>query len=105
MSLQVRFSAEAVAELDAAAQWYEEQLPGLGLALIDAVDAALARVADWPRSGAPVPTVATDLDVRRVPVARFPYNLPYVVADAAVHVLAVAHDRRRPGYWTGRVES
>ena len=105
MSLQVRFSPDAIAELEAAARWYEEQLSGLGLALIDAVDAALSRVADWPRSGKPVPTVVSDLDVRRVPVARFPYNLPYVVLDDAVVVLAVAHDRRRPGYWTGRIES
>lgn len=105
MSLQVRFSAEAIAELEAATLWYEEKLPGLGRALIDAVDAALAHVADWPRSGSPVPTVLDVLDIRRVPVARFPYNLPYIVLDDAVVVLAVAHDRRRPGYWTGRIES
>ena len=105
MSPPVRFSAEAVAELEAAATWYENQLPGLGAALVAAIDAALSRVADWPRSGAPVATVASDLDVRRVPVARFPYNLPYIVIGDAVVVLAVAHDRRRPGYWKNRIES
>lgn len=105
MSLQVRFSAEAVAELEAAATWYEDQLPGLGGAFIGAIDSTLSRVADWPRSGAPVPAVSSDLDVRRVPVARFPHNLPYIVMDEVVVVLAVAHDRRLPGYWKRRTRS
>lgn len=104
MSLRIRFSAAAIAELEAAASWYEEQRPGLGLAFVDAVDATLVRVADWPRSGSPVPDVADDLDVRRVPVARFPYNLPYIVHEDFVDVLAVAHDHRRPGYWRDRVD-
>lgn len=105
MSLPVRFSSEAVAELEAAATWYEEQLPGLGGAFIAAIDSTVSRVVDWPRSGAPVPSISSDLDVRRVPVARFPYNLPYIVMDEVVVVLAVAHDRRRPGYWKQRTGS
>lgn len=99
MSLPVRFSAEAASELDAAAAWYDEQRPGLGEAFIDAVATALGLVADWPGSGMPVPSVAPGLDIRRVPVARFPYHLPYVAIEDHIRVLAVAHDRRRPGYW------
>jgi plasmid stabilization system protein ParE len=103
VSAEVRFSADAVAELEAAAAWYEERLPGLGDAFVMAVDAALSRVADWPRSGSSIPA-AGDLDLRRVPVARFPYNLPFLLLDDGVRVLAVAHDRRRPGYWMARVD-
>lgn len=102
MSLPVRFSAEAASELDAAAAWYDEQRPGLGEAFIDAVETALGLLADWPGSGAPATGLADGLDVRRVPVARFPYHLPYVVIEDHVRVLAVAHDRRRPGYWAPR---
>lgn len=98
MSLPVRFSAEAALELEAAAAWYERQRPGLGAAFIDAVDGVLHRVSDWPESGA-----ATDVDgVRRVPVSRFPYHLPYLIHAGHVRVLAVAHDRRRPEYWAER---
>jgi hypothetical protein len=43
-----------------------------------------------------------DLEVRRLPVAGFPYHLIYLPRDDAIHVLAVAHDHRRPGYWTRR---
>lgn len=49
-------------------------------------------------------TGADDLDVRRVPVSRFPYHLAYLVTPEEIHVLAVAHDRRRPIYWSGRVD-
>jgi hypothetical protein len=77
--VRVRFSAEAAEELGAATAWYDTQRRGLGLVFIDAVEAAV------------------DL------VAR--YNLPYLVLDDHVRVLAVAHDRRRPRYWAPRVRS
>lgn len=102
MSLPVRFSAEAASELDAAAAWYDDQRPGLGDAFVDAVEAAIAMLADWPQAGAPVAGIPADLDIRRATVARFPYHLAYLVADEHVRVLAVAHDRRRPGYWAPR---
>lgn len=35
MTLPQREHPEAVAEFDAAVHWYEEQEPGIGLALID----------------------------------------------------------------------
>ena len=34
---------------------------------------------------------------------RFPFNVLYREAGNTVQVLAVAHHRRRPGYWLGRV--
>lgn len=102
MSLPVRFSAEAASELYAAATWYDEQRPGLGEAFIDAVETALGLLAEWPSSGMPIPGMASGLDIRRIPVARFPYHLPYVAMEDHLRVLAVAHDRRRPGFWAPR---
>jgi toxin ParE1/3/4 len=37
-------------------------------------------------------------------VARFPYRVVYVVLGADIDVLAVAHAKRRPGYWRRRVK-
>lgn len=103
MSLPVRFSAEAASELDDAAAWYDDQRPGLGDTFIDAVEVTLALIADWPGAGAPVAELPADLDVRRAPVVRFPYHVAYVATDDHVRVLAVAHDRRLPGYWNPRL--
>ena len=33
---------------------------------------------------------------------RFPYSIIYQVAAEELRILAVAHQRRRPGYWTQR---
>lgn len=41
--------------------------------------------------------------VRKAVLPRtFPFVILYYVSQGAVIVLAVAHDRRRPGYWTHR---
>lgn len=104
MSRQVRFIPEASSELEDAARWYEQRHAGLGLAVLAAVDEAVESLVRWPQAGAPIDGLPEDLDVRRVPVSRFPYHLAYLVTEDEIHVLAIAHDRRRPVYWSGRVE-
>lgn len=104
MSSPVRFLLEATAELEDALRWYEQRRRGLGLSFLAAVDAAIEFVARWPEAGAPVTGVGADLDIRRVRVGRFPYQLAYMRRGASVHVLAVAHDRRRPHYWHQRTD-
>jgi plasmid stabilization system protein ParE len=39
---------------------------------------------------------------RRYTLRRFPFSLVYRVETARTFVLAVAHGRRRPGYWMER---
>jgi plasmid stabilization system protein ParE len=34
---------------------------------------------------------------------QFPYKIIYIVENDQILVLAVAHDRRRPGYWQDRL--
>jgi hypothetical protein len=45
-----------------------------------------------------------DLPVRRLAVRRFPYHVVYAEAAQELRVLAIAHDRRKPGYWRKRVK-
>lgn len=42
-------------------------------------------------------------DVRAFPVSRFPYTLYAVVRSDELIVVAVAHQKRRPGFWTDRL--
>ena len=72
MSRQVQFTSEASAELDDVARWYEQRHAGLGLAVLAAVVVAVESAARWPGVGAPITNLPDDLDVRRVPVSRFP---------------------------------
>ena len=63
-----------------------------------------ARILDFPRLGARVPRVPSNLPVRRVAVTRFPYHVIYLEPTAALRILAIAHDRRKPGYWKNRLK-
>jgi toxin ParE1/3/4 len=104
VSRRVLVESEASSELREAALWYEAERPGVGLAFLAAVDRGMEQVAAWPETGTPVPGVSADLPVRKLSIPRFPYCLAYLVADDAIRVLAVAHERRRPGYWHPRTE-
>ena len=105
MSTRVRVDPRAADELEEAAEWYDRQRAGLGRELVLEVRAAVRSLAQNPRSGSPVDVVDPALGVRRVRVRRFPYQVVYVGIDAGVVVIAVAHDRRRPGYWDTRLTS
>ncbi len=103
MSLPVRFEREADVEYSEAARWYEDRRRGLGLEFLQAVDASIEQVLAFPTSGAAVNGVPVDLQVRRLPVKRFPFHIIYLQSETELRVLAVAHDRRSPGYWQHRV--
>jgi toxin ParE1/3/4 len=40
--------------------------------------------------------------VRRLPLRRFPYSIVYRVKADEIQIFAVAHQRRKPGYWRER---
>ena len=39
---------------------------------------------------------------RRFPLRRFPYSAIYQVTSEELWIVAVAHNRQRPGYWANR---
>ena len=102
MTLPLRISEEAEAEMAEAASWYETHRSGLGIDFLAAVDQTAARIAEMPKMGTPVWGVA-DEAIRRRAVRRFPYHVIYLELPDRLQVLAVAHDHRRPGYWVARV--
>ena len=104
MTLPVEFSAEATAELAEAAAWYESQRFGYGETFLAAVDAATDQCGRWPRSGPLVEDLTSTGEVRRAPIARFPFHVAYLVTEDHILLLAIAHDRRRPGYWSDRAK-
>lgn len=97
VSLPVLLRPQVEGEIQDAADWYDAQRAGLGDELLICVEAAIARVARSPESCARVHG-----EVRRALVRRFPYCVYYKVEDEALLVLAVGHERRKPGYWANR---
>ncbi len=88
---------QAGEELEAAASHYETQQAGLGLALLAEVKMTCDLVAQ-----APFAARGVRVGLRRKLVRRFPYYVLYRVSDDEILIIAIAHRRRRPGYWRGR---
>lgn len=92
-----RFLPEAEAEFAEAAAFYEAAEPGLGLAFAQEVERTVDRICAFPESGATLGTV-----VRRAIVSNFPFLIVYRIGSGEILIAAVAHQRRRPGYWRRR---
>jgi toxin ParE1/3/4 len=88
---------EAELELtDAARHYAESGGKDLGLALIDAFAAGLQLLCEQPQLGAPW------RNRRRLPLRQFPYSIIYYTSGESLRVIAFAHHRRKPQYWSGR---
>jgi toxin ParE1/3/4 len=98
LTLGVRVTPEAQADLDEAQDWYEAASRGLGLRFLEAIEAALRFAADWPETA---PLVAPD--TRRALASGFPYGLFYVVENDELVLLGCVHARRHPRVWRSRL--
>lgn len=97
---------EALDEIAEAAIWYEEQRDGLSTEFLLEIDRALARIAERPASFARLLDVPVELVIRRALVDRFPFGLIFIeLPGDKLRVIAVAHTKRRPGYWLRRVRN
>jgi toxin ParE1/3/4 len=99
MSLrQVDVHPEAVAEAQAAAQWYRERSASAAHAFLAELDRAIEKIAEdpaiWPRYVG---------GTQRFLLKRFPFSVVYRLASNRIEVVAIAHGRRKPGYWKRRL--
>jgi toxin ParE1/3/4 len=101
---RVRFDDEADAEYRLAGRWYEARREHLGIEFFDAVDATIDQIVALPRAGSRIRRLPADLTVRRRAVMRFPYHVVYLGLATHIRILAIAHDRRKPGYWKDRLK-
>jgi len=96
----IRIEPEAEAELEEAADRYEESVPGLGRQFLAEMRRRTDEVANGPHRFPPFGAIA---GVRCAhATGRFPHLVVYMRLDDAVHILAYMHPRRRPEYWVGR---
>ncbi len=95
----IDFHPEAKAELEAAALWYEAQREGVGVEFEEQVESGLAAIQRTPQA---FPLYGST-ELRKYVLRRFPYNVYYLELDDLIWVAAIAHQRRRPGYWAHRL--
>ncbi|MDH5631558.1 MAG: type II toxin-antitoxin system RelE/ParE family toxin [Gammaproteobacteria bacterium] len=94
--MKYRLTSAAERELNRVMNYYESQLPGLGGEFLTEVERTVSLVTRNPRVG----TVYMG-DVRRCLTRRFPFSLFCRIAPDCIDVIAIAGNRREPGYWNG----
>jgi plasmid stabilization system protein ParE len=97
---RLQFHPDARAEFDDAAAYYEERRPGVGVRFRSAVEEAARQIQEnplfYPVSDMP--------PVRYSVIYRFPYSIYFEDLEEAILIVAVAHHKRRPGYWSRRLK-
>ncbi len=99
MTRLVRFHRLARREYLAAIQHAERERPGRGQRLQTEVERIAARIADAPDQGSPYL-----YGTRRFVLPLFRYSTVCLTLEAG-YIIAVAHHRRKPGYWRKRLRS
>lgn len=96
--MKVGFFRSAAEELIEAAESYESDVRGLGIEFMLEVERVIDVLIELPSLGQKL-----DQLHRRLPLRRFPYALILRREEGIIRIVAVAHRRRRPRYWAGRV--
>jgi toxin ParE1/3/4 len=96
--MRVRFVPEADEELSEAAAYLFERSPRAAQRFLLDVDETVKLLRRFPRLGSPLRR-----DLRRFLLKVFPYRIIYRIEGEAIVVYAVAHVRRKAGYWRKRV--
>ncbi len=97
-AVEVEFHPDAHQEYLDALAWYITHSEALGRRFQQALKEAINYITEEPQRCA----VFED-DIRWKRLHRFPYVVYFEhSSDDRVKVMAVAHGRRRPGYWYGR---
>ena len=94
----VRYHEAAAEELLREIAYLELQARGLGGRFFDSVTSSEKQILKFPNSGRQVYP-----GIRRRLLRAFQYSLLYSMTEKGPLILAVAHHRRRPGYWIGRL--
>lgn len=93
----VEFHPGAAEDVKGARQWYEERSLIAARAFLSELIESVERVSEtperWPRYLA---------GTRRHLFPNFPFSLVYRTTINSIVVIAVAHHRRKPGYWNLR---
>jgi plasmid stabilization system protein ParE len=95
---RVRIMAQAQEEINEAFEWYFKRSPGAADALLTEIGFSLKQILAHPQL---YPSFTKN--TRRRVLAGFPYSVIFQEKDDVILVVAVAHAKRRPGYWSKRI--
>lgn len=96
--MRVIFEPQAENEVLEAASYYRGRSADAAHKFGDDMEALIELLLRFPRIGSPIVNGA-----RRILLSNFPYQLIYRIEEDEIRVYAVAHLKRKPRYWSGRL--
>jgi plasmid stabilization system protein ParE len=85
-------------DFDESYRWYHKQSVRAAERFAAAIDDAIEKLCREPNLG-----IQIDADHRFYRIKKsFPFHLVYRTEPTKIVIVAVAHNRREPGYWRGR---
>ncbi len=91
----VVYSEYARREIRAVVKYYEHCQRGLGREFNDELKHAVLSLRRFPQAF----DYDKATDTRRYVMKRFPYFVHYLEGQDQITIVAIAHQRRRPGHW------
>lgn len=96
--IEVIFHPDAKEELEFGINYYESQVLGLGIDLLEEVEHYTKIIQKFPKFGKILRN-----QVRQIILQRFPYTILYTFKEELIYVVAVAHQRQKPYFWKKRL--
>ena len=100
MLRELEYLDEAIEEAETAARWYAERSSAAAEGFAEEIDAAIAAIEHTPDAW-----TRYDHGTRHYLLRRYPFSVVYRVEAVRILIVAVAHGRRRPGYWEPRLRT
>lgn len=95
---QLELHPEVYHDLEEARSWYEDRALHLGNEFLAEVERAVAAIQRSPEAW---PAYMNGM--HRFLVHRFPFAILYRYDDIKIQIIALMHQRRKPGYWKKRM--
>ena len=96
--MRAKLHRVASQELTEAVLYHDQERAGYGDRFLAAFATGRDFLLQYPNSGH-----ANRFGARSWEITGFRYDIVYVIRGDLIYIIAVAHHRRRPGYWRSRV--
>lgn len=94
VAVRVDFAPAAQEELESAFAWYLSRSERAASGFVREVERAVSMIASGPDLWPPY-----ESETRRYSLRKYPYSILYRAVGTSVEIVAIAHHRRKPGYW------
>ena len=98
--MPVSFHPAAAAEVERAQAWDEERSVFAAAGFLQELTRAVQRI-----RSAPERYPAEAHGTRRILLDPYPFSVVYLIRGDELVIIAVAHHKRRPGYWADRARA